>query len=284
MKTRHRGDDVSHDHRRRAGRSRAEDDHDAFDEIDDSQWDDVVDVVCLGSGRLGVAVAAAVRRAGLDVMVADAPADTATRGAEHLDERLGITDEQTVAYLRALTEDFTPLPAVDSGIASRVVDGPLRAPVKRGRLETFFGVALRDWARSCVSSPYGLLYTRVFDPVLRVRYPDSIEATVLGSVDIDPGRAEDSVEHWLSAIELPASGAFARLLFDDGMVIGAVLDSPDGERTVRARHGVMLPFGDGVTAGVPGNELEFSETVDVALVFRAASRFARLEFLVREPR
>jgi hypothetical protein len=286
----HRVDDVDRHHRRRPGRSGPTADHDATDDIDESQWDDVADLICTGRGRLGPAVAAAARRAGFDVMFAGLP-DTAARDAEHLDGRLGITDEETVAYLRALTEDFTAVPASDSVIPTRVVDGPLRSPRMRGRLDTFHGAALRDWGTACVSSPYGVLYTRVADPQLLVSYAGTdggaFEATVLDSIDLDPERPADSLEHWLSAVSRsdgrPTSGEFQRLVFDEGMVVGAVLGSAGGERTVRARHGVLLSLGDGpITGGAQSGDLNPRETAEVALVSRPASRFARLEFLTGE--
>lgn len=284
----YRVDDVDHDYRRPRGRAGADVEHDDIDDIDESLWDDVVDVVCVGRGRLGEAVAAAARRVGLEVLVSDRP-DTATSDAEHLDGLLGVTDEQTVAYLRALTEDFGPLAETHSGIPTRVVGEPLRPAARRARLETFYGAALRDWGTACVSSPYGLLYTRVVDPILSVPYAGtggSIAATVLDSIDLDPELPEDSVEHWLSATaqgdQAATADTFTRLLFDDAVVVGAVLKSPDGERTVRARHGVMLPLRDGVSASAHSAGLNLRETAEVALVSRTASRFARLEFLVRE--
>lgn len=286
---RHRVDEIDHDTRRRPGRSGPDFDQDITDGIDESQFDDVADLICIGRGPLGVAVAAAARRAGLDVASAAGPSDTAGRDTGYLDGRLGVDDEETVAYLRALTEDVTPLPEVDPLIPTRLVDGP-RRPARAGdRLETFFGIALRDWAMACVASRHGVLYTRVADPELFVSYTGAdgpVEATVLDSIDVDPERPAESLQHWLSVLgegdRRPASETFERLLFDDGRVVGAVLGSAEGEHSVGARHGVMLCLGEGLAAAAPGAELDLRETAAVALVSRPASRFARLEFLAGE--
>ncbi|WP_199255183.1 hypothetical protein [Mycolicibacterium mengxianglii] len=276
------------DRRRRQSRFAHNVHEDDADEADDANWDEVVDVICTGRGRLVAAVAAAAERAGLDVMLADGPAADAGSDPEHLDAVLGITDEETVAYLRALTADFTPLPAVEADIVTRVVDGPLRPELPKRPIGTFDGATLRDWGMACVSSPYGVLYTRVFDPVVSASYAGvdgPVEAAVLDTIDIDPDRATDSVERWLTSLEgtpdgVPvAAGSFQRLVFDNGLVVGAVVESPTGARTVRARHGVMLSFGDGVRQSGNGADLNLRETAQVALVSRTASRFARLELL-----
>jgi hypothetical protein len=271
------------------------------DDFDESEWDEIADVICAGRGRIGLAVAVAARRAGLDVMLTDGPAETAgdAAGADtavptgELAALLGVTDEETAGYLDALTEDIVPLPGVDSGVTVRVVDGPLHPELTRGPIGTFFGAALIHWAEACVSSPYGLLYTRVADPRMSVTYTGangSVDATVLDTIDIDPDRPADSLEHWLTTLEhehddaLQTSGSLQRLVFEDGVVVGAVVESASGIRTVRARHGVMMALGDGVApTGLP-TDLDRRESAEVALVSRAASRFARLELLTRAVR
>lgn len=283
-------DDDRQDRRKRQARSAPNRDWDTVEDADETEWDDVADVICDGRGRLGIAVAVAARRVGLDVMLADAPAATVTPEADGLAGHLGITDDDTAEYLRALTEDFTPLPAALSAISTREVDGPLRPELPRGRIGTFYGAALRDWGMSCMSSRYGLLYTRVADPRLSVTYTGAggaVEATVLDTIDIDPERPADSLEQWLSAFErdhgdeIPTSGVLQRLVFDNGVVVGAVLESAGGVRMVRARHGVMLSLGEEGSTPAAADDLNVRETAEVALVSRAASRFARLELLTR---
>ena len=279
---------------------------DVADDFDESEWDEIADVICAGRGRIGLAIAVAARRAGLDVMLTDGPAETADDVAGddaaradaavptgELAALLGVTDEETAGYLDALTEDIVPLPGVDAGVTVRVVDGPLHPELTRGPIGTFFGAALIHWAEACVSSPYGLLHTRVADPRMSVTYTGangSVEATVLDTIDIDPDRPADSLEHWLTTLEqehddaLQTSGSLQRLVFENGVVVGAVVESASGIRTVRARHGVMMSLGDGVApTGLP-TDLDRRESAEVALVSRAASRFARLELLTRAVR
>lgn len=280
--------DESRGRHQRTVRSSSMVNEDVTDEVDDSEWDEIADVICAGRGRLGIAVAAAAQRRGLDVMIADGPVAGESTG--QLADLLGITDEETVAYLAALTEDITPLPGTDPTLPVRVVDGPLTRELPRGPIATFHGAALMHWAETCVASPYGLLYTRVADPLMSVPYAGangSVDATVLDSIDIDPQRPADSLEHWLSTLETENEGAFhtsgslQRLVFDNGVVVGAVVESVSGIRTVRARHGVMLAFGDGIPSSAQTADLDRSQPAEVALVSRAASRFARLELLTR---
>jgi len=297
MMARHWIDDDRHEnrgHRQRTARSASIVDEDiaedVTEDIDESQWDEIADVICAGRGRLGVAVAAAAQRRGLDVMLADGPVATTDGSAGPLAGLLGVTDDETSAYLAALTEDITPQPGTDPIIPVRVIDGPLQPGSLRAPIATFYGAALMHWAESCVASPYGLLYTRVADPRMSVTYTGaggSVEATVLDTIDIDPQRPADSLEHWLTALETENEGAFTtsgslqRLIFENGVVVGAEVESASGIRTVRARHGVMLTLGDGLTPSVQAADLDLRESAEVALVSRAASRFARLELLTR---
>lgn len=266
-------------------------DDDDTEDIDESEWDEIADVICTGRGRLGLAVAVAARRAGLDVVLTDGPDEAAAPvPVGELAALLGVTDEETAGYLDALTADIVPLPTVDPTLVVRVVDGPMHPEPERGPIETFFGAALIDWAKTCVASPYGLLYTRVADPRISVTYTGvngPVEATVLDTIDIDPDHPVDSLENWLSALEqendgaLTASGSLQRLVFENGAVVGAVVESASGARTVRARHGVMLTLGDGLAPSGRDTDLDRRESVDVALVSRAGTRFGRLELLTR---
>jgi len=259
-----------------------------IDTIDESEWDDVADVICVGNGRWGTVLADAARRADLDVVVANGPVTRS--GAGHLDTRLGIADEDTVAYIRALTEDFGPLAESDPSVAdmtvvTRAVDAPLPA-FPKDRIPTFFGAALRDWGSDCMASPYGVLYTRVVDPALKINHASAdgpVAVTVLDTIDIDPDRLADSVARWLSTHDEGGDSdrqSFQRLVFDErGMVAGAVLES-DGElQTVGVRHGVLLPLQGLMAANDGAAQLDLSETAEVALVWRMPSRFARLELV-----
>ena len=278
----------------RKGRGASIGDDEAVEELDGSEWDEVADVICAGRGRLGLAVAVAAHRAGLDVMLTDGPGlaveNSAAEAAGHLAGLLGITDEETVRYLQALTEDVTPAPSSDPTLPVRVVDGPIHPDLTHGPIETFRGAALMNWAESCLASAYGSLYTRVADPNLSVTYTGvngPVDATVLDTIDIDPERPADSLEYWLSTLErdygdeLPRSGSLQRLVFENGVVMGAVVETSSGVRTVRARHGVMMALGDGLSPSGVHADLNRCEPAEVAMVSRAASRFARLELFTR---
>lgn len=261
-----------------------------IDAIDESEWDDVADVICVGSGPVGAALAEAARRAELDVVAVNGPVAVDGPGAQHLDTRLGITDDDTVTYLRALTADV-PLPEPDPvhlTVPTREVDAPL--PVfPKDRIPTFFGAALRDWGVDCLASRYGVLYTRVSDPAFKINYAAAdgpVAMTVLGPIDVDPDRLADSVARWLSTHDEGDDSSrqtFQRLVFDArGMVAGAVLES-DGElQTVGVRHGVLLLLDTHSSVNTVPAELDLRETAEVAMVWRTASRFARLELVTRK--
>ena len=74
--------------------------------------------------------------------------------------------------------------------------------------------------------------------------------------------------------------AVQRLLFSDGHPVGAVLETADGIREVRASSGVLMGTGntttDDVLARYPASVLREGM---LSLVSRSASRFARLELL-----
>ena len=69
-------------------------------------------------------------------------------------------------------------------------------------------------------------------------------------------------------------------LFNDGQPVGAMIDTPDGVRHVRAREGVLLgtsgSVADDLLAMHPAAVLREGK---LSLVSRNASRFARLELL-----
>ena len=74
-------------------------------DIDEVEWDDEADIICVGTGSAALAVAVAADADGLDVLLADGrgEGDTAT-----LAGRLGLTGE-SAEYLDCVTEDTGPL-------------------------------------------------------------------------------------------------------------------------------------------------------------------------------
>ncbi len=208
----------------------------------DDVWDDVVDVICVGDGAGVRAFGTACAAAGLDVLHLCAP---------------GCFDEETSAYLAAMTDDLQEQAGEPEPVPVRAVPEPLRRDA-RGRpdiLEPFVGQHLRDWSAQCLAAPSGVLFTEVPAIFRRMRTDsgDVISAvSVDGPPDVTPGRE-----------------SFAGLVYVDGRIAGAQVDGPSGPLRVRADAG--LAFAIGPTGPVPPGA--------AALVSRPAGRFARLEIL-----
>ena len=255
------------------------------------RWDDVVDVVCVGRGAGALAAAIGADRGGMSVFMADAGPGGGAGGneADSLAERLGVADVATVEYLTALTEDVGPLIrcAVPSQVPLRTIDGP-QADSRRGRIATFVGSALRGWADRCLASPYGLLYTNLAHSTTETYTSagESIEATVVGTIGVENGRLTEELDQWLSVragelgIDADPSDSLQRLVFDGGQIVGAIFNTPSGQRAVRAQLGVVMETGGRpIAPNLPTDGLDEASSVTVALVTRAASRFVRLELL-----
>jgi hypothetical protein len=152
----------------------------------------------------------------------------------------------------------------------------------------FHGADLATWARECLTSPFGLMLSRVSSPMLTsMRKVDgpTIRAGLIAPVPTSRSR-EMTVRQWLSGlarekgVTVQESCAVRRLIFHDGQLVGAVFDTPDGVRTVRTRRGVLLgtscSAGDDTLAILP---MALGSDTTLCVVGRPASRFARLEFL-----
>ncbi len=265
--------------------------NDVVSEPGDIDWDDVVDIVCIGRGAGALAAAIGAERGGMTVFFADAGTGDGA-DANSLAGRLGIADAETIEYLDALTEDVGPLVrcAVPNQVPVRTVEGPLERGTGRGRIATFFGSALRDWSDRCLASPYGLLYTDLAHPAMTATYASAgatLEAAVVGTIDVENGELTEGLDHWLTSragqlgIDESSSNMLQRLVFDDaGQVVGAMIETPSGARAIRAKRGVIMATGAStLTPTAPTEGLEDAASVAVALVTRAASRFARLELL-----
>ena len=215
---------------------------------DDPHWDQVVDVICVGSGPGLDGYAMACAAADLDVLSVVVPPD-------------GL-DASTADYLSAMANGLdVGLPPEEPGIIeARAVDPP------RGRgvtLAPFVGEDLRVWSSRCLASPSGVMMTHVPDHVLapmRTRDGELITAAMV------PSDRE---------IAAPVE-TFAALAYADGAIAGALLDGPSGRRAVRADCGIAFAVGPRAAPPVtpPGGRL--------AVVSRPAGRFARLEILAAE--
>jgi hypothetical protein len=269
---------------------------DAAGESGDIAWDAVVDIVCIGGGAGVLAAAIGAGDGGMTVLLADAGrGDGVDADALSLSGRLGVTDPETAKYLDALTQDIGPLTryAGPGHVPTRNVDGPQRADAGRGTIATFVGSALRDWANACLASPYGLLYTQVSRPATTTTYTGAgkpLEVAVVGSIDVVDGQLTEGLEDWLAVhagdlgIGEESSSSLQRLVFEGGQVVGVIIGTPTGPRAVRANNGLVIQIAtDSAVPAVQVPGLENVTSVEVALVTRPASRFARLELLVTAP-
>lgn len=253
-------------------------------------WDDEVDVLCLGMGGTAVAAGIVAARAGLEVYVGISYSPGDWVGA-------GCTDEQTLALFHEYGDVFGVRSSRTPELPVRVVDDLDPPPVKprrRGQIEPFFGSKLLDWARDCVASPYSLLYDRVTEremTPMRSRNGEQVEAAIVGTVDLDSDWSAPDLNRWLAdeaaaeGVELHIATELSRLVFEEGLLVGAVLNTQSGPWAVRAHHDVIIETGAAggdavVTTATAQSE---SSTMTVALVSRNASRFGRLELLTEHP-
>lgn len=254
---------------------------------DGPQWDEAVDVLCYGSG-LGVwASAVAAVDADNSVLVIRPRAATAS-GAVLLAD---VTDEETRAYLDALVADAgAPEGVVAEALAIAAVTEA--EPADTGApIEPFYGARLLDWAGRCLVSAYGVLYTRLPDQAMTaMKSPAGEEIQVRTIGALDPEVGDDvcaAVDAWLAAqvrdreVDV-LDGALQRLVFEDGRVIGAVVTTADGVRSVQVRHGIAMSTGVGAD-DAEGAAFTTADPVRVALVGRSASRFGRIELLTSQP-
>lgn len=256
------------------------------DDVDDDieqptelYWDDVVDVICAGTGPGALAQAIVCADLGLSVELADevAPSD--------------LSDPDTVAYLEAMAEDLGPLDWSSAELELPVVRATPIAPRtdRRTKIEPFVGSRLRDWTARCVVSPFGVIYSAVPEAgviAMRSDSGESIRVAVLGPYQPDADRPGAALADWLAeeAWERNVAGhglGLQRLIFEWGRVAGAAIDTASGTRLIRARAGVVLSAGavpDGATWAV---QPELRDAVaQIALVSRIGSRFGRVELLV----
>ena len=263
-----------------------------------------VDILCIGSGSAGLAVGVAGASAGLDVFVAEptrepaAPARAAASSVESwltvLQRRWGAEEfnSASVNYLEQLTGSLGPPAPIKASGHLRLDTVETFAAVEVDPTEPvppFRGADLATWARDCLTSPFGMIFSRVSPSTLKpVRKVDgtSVNAGLIASVPI-AGRRETTVRHWLAelagetGVKVHQSCSIQRLLFSDGQLVGAVLDTPEGIRTVRARRGVVL----GTSCATVDDALRMSPIVrgseiKLCAVGKTASRFSRLEFLL----
>lgn len=244
-------------------------------------WDDEVDIVCTGSGVGGLATAIAAVDAGLDVFVADAA------GVE-------VGDDETERYFRELSRDLpagartgpTTAPPV------RVIDDLAPALSGSQRVEPFTGCGLQDWAAGCLDSPYGFLYSRISDRkavTMRSSRGEPFEVISIGSIETGPELRKLVLSDWLCVqachrgIDIRMDSPLQRIVFEEGHAVGAVVATPWGSRSVRARHGVLVSTGGHDKRAVTPCDVSNHAMLQVSILRRAPSRFGRVELLTTRP-
>jgi len=230
-------------------------------------WDEVVDVICVGADPGPTAQAISGVQCGRRVLAVMRPQ---------------IWDVDTAAYVAEMTADLTP---TESRVHTSFTRArPTESEPARGRvIDTFVGAHLRDWAAQCWASPFGVLYTDPFglDTTPMITGDGlRIQAAVVGSYPPDRPLAD-----WLAAqardhdVQPDPGLALQRLIIEFGRVAGAELTTPSGLLLVRALDGVALP--------TPPAEIDAAEPdpgdldLEVAIVGRPAGRFGHVELLGR---
>jgi hypothetical protein len=196
-------------------------------------------------------------------------------------------DVATDEYLAAVSEN---LPSVsqspaDAALAVRVARG---LPAD-GSLPPFIGATLPEWTARCVSSPYGVFTSTVPGPPstpMRSVDGEMIAVLSVGSIDWRDGLGELAVYDWMAAqarerdIEIRETGQLQRVVFEDGVVVGAAFSSPDGPYAVRTRYGLTIsPTGPVALGSAAQAAAGVPERMQVCLVAHTGSRFARVELL-----
>lgn len=238
---------------------------------DDSalQWDEVVDVVCIGASPGVLAYAICCAANDLDVLLIGSPAEP---------------DPQTADWYAAMTEDLGAstlhagrgiTPEIRPGFSFARVTPPAAATGKRVTLEPFIGQRLRQWSAHCLRSPFGMMFTQVPELLIPMRTDcgESLTAAVVGDLgdsDLLTWLAERGQEYGLTDPE----NVMAAMLYEEGRIAGVELD---GGYRVAATGGLV--FGPGPQSSGPQYPGPDRPDCRVAVVGRPAGRFATVDLL-----
>lgn len=237
----------------------------------DLEWDEVVDVICVGADPGPTAQAISAIQGGRSVIAVARPQ---------------IWDTDTAAYFAEMTADLTPPESGQQLPFTRA--RPAEAEPARGRvIDTFVGAHLRDWAGQCGVTPFGVLYTDAFDIDTTLMRTDEglyIEAAVVGDYPSDAERSGRALAQWLAAqafehdVQPDPDLTLQRLIIEYGRVAGAELHTDSGPLLVRALDGVALPL-TSADADWPVRADLGEAALEVAIIGRPAGRFGRVELL-----
>lgn len=232
-------------------------------DVDGPDWDETVDVLCVGASPGPLAYGILCAAEGLEVLIVE---------SAHL-------DPDSLDYLGRMTEDLGE-PALDAHL-------PLvhaQPEVPQGRfLETFDGEQLRQWSARCRSSPFGVLLTEVPDlQPMRTDEGESMVVGVVGEMPCDADPPGPALQRWLydraEGLFGPADDRLAGLVHHEGRIAGVALQTADGPRLIGAARGLAISVGGNPQSWPPQPELA-GRTAEVAVVSRWGGRFAKVELL-----
>ncbi|MCF6387029.1 hypothetical protein L2K20_08585 [Mycobacterium sp. MBM] len=251
-------------------------------------WDEIVDVVSVGAGPAGLACAVVAADAGLEVVVATpgagTPPDLEPVGAGRRGWLPVVSDDETMAYFDALAEELPTVqpPEDPTTVPSRVLHEIEVDRSRRAQIATFVGARLGVWAADCTASPYGLLFTRVDHWPTTAMRTSSGESFQVATLDESAGvpaasTFADRLQTLVAEREIDVLDGhrLQRLVFEEGRIVGVVLDGPDRQWAVRARVGIAVTS---VRPCPPDSRLLGPDS-RLALVGLTASRFGRVEVL-----
>ncbi|WP_285032508.1 hypothetical protein [Mycolicibacterium sp. lyk4-40-TYG-92] len=203
--------------------------------------------------------------------------------------------DATAVYFAAVTAEVevgaSAPPSNGRSVPARAVREPTESETHTRTIETFFGAQLLDWARVCLDSATGALYSTVRGwsaETQRDATGKTLRLASLGAIEWSTGDGPDELFDWLAEaaaerdIAVSAASTLQALLFEDRRMIGAELNTPDGPYFVRARHAVVISP-DFTGGGVPAetDAAPPAGALEVCIVGRPASRFARVELVAR---
>lgn len=249
-------------------------------------WDEIVDVVSVGAGPGGLACAVAAVDAGLEVFVALPDAAGAAEIVPGTDATRGwlpvVSDAETMAYFDALAAELptVTLPEDPAALPIRALHEVQVDTSRRAHVETFVGSRLGGWAADCIASPYGLLFTRVDHwptTTMRTTNGNSFQVATLDESVQTPSTFAERLDALVADrdIDVFTNRRLERIVFEEGRIVGVVLESPNGSWAVRTRMGLAVTS----ERPAPPDTRILDTGSRIALVGLTASRFGRVEVL-----
>lgn len=265
--------------------------------VHDGRWAPGDEVHC---ATLGAVLDARIDEFGVPRGIADEeaePASDAPAEPAEVEPAEPETDEEldaTAVYFAAVTAEVGGDAGAQPGngrlVPTRTVRELTESETHTRTVETFYGAALLDWARVCLDSATGALYSTVrgwSSETVRDSAGTTLRLASLGVIDWNAGDGPEALFDWLAAaaadrdIAVSPASTLRSLLFEDRRIIGAELATPDGPYLVRARHGVVISP-DFCQGGAPVvTDSPHPGPLEVCIVGRPAGRFARVELVAR---